>query len=160
MSKLSDIETELARTRTEYAELQALLGEWQARIAELESARAFDLVDVPVSEIRARMVAQAEAESRLPALRQSVRELERRGRQLAVDVNLLDNRRHREIAIVHGREAADLLLSGPVVSALETIETAAQVWPNRGSQNMSMVGRELPRAREALKALIDAASQA
>lgn len=160
MSQLTEIETALARMRAEHAELQALLGEWRARISELESASGFDLADVPVSEIRARMAAQAEAESRLPALRQSIRELERRGKQLAVDVMLLDKRRHREIAVMQGREAADLLLNSPVVAALETIETAAEVWPNSGAQNMSRVGRELPRARAALQALIDAASEA
>lgn len=160
MTRLSEIETELASLMAERQELNSLLAEYRDQVNELETADAVNLAGVPAAEMRVRLVAMAEADRNLPRLRQAVRELEKRERAIAMQWSLADRARHRELAVMNGREAAALLVDSGLANMLQAVDAALDCWPNKGTRHLTRIGRELTNARVALQALLDAANTA
>ena len=156
--KLAAVESELGSTRAEQAELHAALADLRAEVKTLEGVRDVDLATLPAADMRVSIADIARAQTDLPLLKRSVREIEKRVNSSAQRISLLDRSRMRLETAIIGEEAAGMLVTSKgLAGAMRALEEAAALWPNPSSQGGSTMGQRIAAARRELETLLKTA---
>lgn len=127
--QLAAVESELARRRSDLVNLTQAVEKLQEEIDTLVAMRETSLKDVPTSEVLVAIEDMSRAESDLPVLWRSVRQLSKRRDAAAMEYSLADKRRLRLMGAAIATEAAGVLAgSGALDDAQDTLTEVLKLW--------------------------------
>ena len=160
-ARLAEVEAEIEEARARRTEIESTLADLRSEYGRLEEASGVNISNLPTAEVREAVTLSTRAAIEGPAIRQTIRVLEKRLEHSSAQYGELFRRRDRLLTNLAGERVGKTLTASPTLSkTMAMFEEVGAMWGNARLEHVQHpLAQKLAKARQALKEVIDEAAQ-